>query len=130
MFAASMHIELLPAAGQQLVRSSSQPRQDLVLGYWREVLDRPASELADMVGAALTAVRAAGVPYLVIAGDDPEAGYRQWLAETLPDATVTVWPGSGHFPHLAHPGRFAACLAANGSGGSNAAIIASAMKAP
>ncbi len=130
MFAASMHIELLPAAGQQLVRSSSQPRQDLVLGYWREVLDRPASELADMVGAALTAVRAGGVPYLVIAGDDPEAGYRQWLAETLPDATVTVWPGSGHFPHLAHPGRFAACLAANGSGGSNAAIIASAMKAP
>src|SRR5260370_22340893 len=70
MFAASMHIELLPAAGQQLVRSSSQPRQDLVLGYWREVLDRPASELADMVGAAPTAVRAGGVPYLSVAGDD------------------------------------------------------------
>ncbi len=130
MFAASMHIELLPDAGQELVRSSSQPRRDLVLGYWQEVLDRPASELADMVGATLAAVRAAGVPYLVVAGDDLEADYRAWLTEMLPRATFTVWPGSGHFPHIAHPGRFASCLAAGGSGGSNAAIIASAMKAP
>ncbi len=130
MFAASMRIELLPDAGQQLVRASSRPRQDLVLGYWREVLDRPAGELADMVEATLAAVRAAGVPYLVVAGDDLPADYRGWLTEMLPQATVTVWPGSGHFPHIAHPGRFAACLAADGSGGSNAAIIASAMKAP
>jgi pimeloyl-ACP methyl ester carboxylesterase len=130
MFVASMHAELLPDAGQELVRSSSRPRQDLVLAYWREVLDRPGSELADMVGATLAAVRAAGVPYHVVAGDQLEAGYRQWLAEMLPDATVAVWPGSGHFPHLAHPDRFAACLAEVGSGGSNAAIIASAMKAP
>ena len=64
MFAASMHIELLPDAGQRLVRASSQPLQDLVLGYWREILDRPASELADTVTATLAAVRTAGVPYL------------------------------------------------------------------
>lgn len=30
----------------------------------------------------------------------------------LPQATITVWPASGHFPHLAHPRRFAECLAA------------------
>jgi pimeloyl-ACP methyl ester carboxylesterase len=129
MFAASMHIELLPDAGQELVRSCSRPRPDLVLGYWREVLDRPASELAETVGATLAAVRAAGVPYLVVAGDELEASYREWLTDTLPQATVTVWPGSGHFPHIAYPGRFARCLAASGSGGSNAAIMASAMKA-
>jgi pimeloyl-ACP methyl ester carboxylesterase len=130
MFAASMHIERLPAAGQELVRSSSQPRQDLVLGYWREVLYRPASELADMVGATLAAVRAAGVPYLLVAGDELTTGYRGWLIERLPHATVMEWPGSGHFPHIAHPSRFAACLAAAGLEGSNAAIIASAVKAP
>jgi pimeloyl-ACP methyl ester carboxylesterase len=130
MFAASMHIERLPEAGQELVRSSSQPRQDLVLGYWHEVLDRPARELADMVEATLAAVRASGVPYLVVTGDDLEPGYWSWLTEMLPHATVTVLPGSGHFPHIAHPGRFAACLAAGGSGGSNAPIIASAMKTP
>jgi pimeloyl-ACP methyl ester carboxylesterase len=112
------------------VRSSSRPSQDLVLGYWREILDRPASELADTVAATLAAVRAAGVPYLVVAGNDREASYRQWLTGMLPHATVTVWAGSGHFPHIAYPGRFAACLAAAGWGGSSAPIIASAMKAP
>ena len=39
-----------------------------------------ASELADMAGATPAAVRAAGVPHLVVAGDDLEAGYREWLA--------------------------------------------------
>ena len=130
MFAASMHIEVLPDAGQELVRSSSRPRQDLVLGYWREILDRPASELADMTGATLAAVRAAGVPYHVVAGDDLDADYQKWLTEMIPQATVAVWPGSGHFPHIAHPGRFAAGLAAGGPGGTTATIIASAIEAP
>ena len=43
MFAASMHIELLPEAAQELVRSSCQPRQELVLAYWRET-PRPARQ--------------------------------------------------------------------------------------
>jgi DNA-binding CsgD family transcriptional regulator len=38
--------------------------------------------------------------------------YRNWLNQVLPQATITVWPASGHFPHLAHPRRFAECLAA------------------
>jgi pimeloyl-ACP methyl ester carboxylesterase len=29
----------------------------------------------------------------------------------LPQSEVVVWPGGGHFPHLAQPGRFAALLA-------------------
>lgn len=116
MFASSMHVELLPEAAQELVRSSSQPRQDLVLAYWREILDRPVSELADFAAAALDAVRGADVPYLVVAGASPEPEYRRWLSGVLPQATVTVWPGSGHFPHLAHPDRFAECLAASPAG--------------
>jgi len=112
MLAASMHIELLPEAVQQLVRSSCQPRQDLVLAYWREVLDRPISEIAAFAAATLEVVRGAGVPYLYVAGADLEPEYQKWLSTVLPQAAVTVWPGSGHFPHLAHPGRFAECLAA------------------
>ncbi len=112
MFAASMHIELLPETAQVLVRSSCQPRQDLVLAYWRELLDRPVSEIADFAAATLEAVRSAGVPYLVVAGADLEPGYEKWLSKTLPQAAITVWPGSGHFPHIAHPDRFAECLAA------------------
>ncbi len=112
MFAASMHIELLPEAAQELLRSSCQPRQDLVLAYWRELLDRPVSEVTDFAAATLGAVRSAGVPYLVVAGADLEPEYEKWLSKTLPQAAIIVWPGSGHFPHIAHPGRFAECLAA------------------
>ncbi len=112
MFAASMHIELLPEAARELLLSSCQPRQDLVLAYWGDLLDRPASELAGFAAAALEAVRDAGVPYIVVAGADLGPEYEKWLSTMLPQAAVTVWPGSGHFPHIAHPGRFAACLAA------------------
>jgi len=111
-FAASMHIEMLPAGVQQLVRSTSNPRQDLVLGYWREVLELPASELAGRTSAGLAALRTADRPYLIVAGGDPEPDYRQWLNESIPQAVIAVLPGSGHFPHLAHPDRFAECLAA------------------
>ena len=112
MFAASMHIELLPESAQRLVRASGHPRQDLVLGYWRGILERPVDELVDLATRGLASLRAAGVPYLVVAGADLDPDYERWLSEMLPQATVTVWPGSGHFPHLAHPDRFAECLAA------------------
>lgn len=114
MFARSMHVELLPESAQKLVLSTAAPRQDLVLAYWREILDRPLADLVDQVTSTLARLRTAGTPYLVVAGDDLEPGYRTRFAETLPQATITVWPGSGHFPHLAHPHLFAECLAATG----------------
>ncbi len=124
MFEASMHIELLPETAQELAQSSRQPRQDLVLAYWHEILDRPVSELAASAAATLAAVRDAGVPYLIVAGQDPEPSYRTWLSEMLPQATITVWPGSGHFPHLAQPRRFAQCLAATGTAGNEQCSVA------
>ena len=114
MFARSMHVELLPDAARQLVQSTTAPRKDLVIGYWREIMDRDVDELTDDVISTLARLRAAGSPYLIVAGQDLDPRYRRWLAETLPQATVTVWPGSGHFPHLAHPDRFARCLADTG----------------
>ena len=107
-----MHIELLPAEAQELLRSGRNLRQDLITGYWRELLDRPTGELAEHTAASLAAVRAARVPHLFIAGHEVEPGYRDWLDHMLPQASVTVWPGSGHFPQLAYPRRFAGCLAA------------------
>jgi pimeloyl-ACP methyl ester carboxylesterase len=111
-FMASMHIERLPMSAQELVRSSSHPVQEVVLGYWRGVLERPVSELVDFTTQGLSVLRAAGVPYRVVAGEEPQAAYREWLNAMLPQATVTVWPDGGHFPHLAHPARFAETLAA------------------
>ena len=46
MVEAGMHIGLLPRAAQQLLRSARNLRQELVTGYLRELLDRPAHEFA------------------------------------------------------------------------------------
>jgi pimeloyl-ACP methyl ester carboxylesterase len=53
--------------------------------------------------------------YLYIAGEEPPTGYRQWLGQHLPAARVEVWPGSGHFPHLARQHELAGQLAATAS---------------
>ena len=114
---AGMHTDMLPGPAQDLLRASRRSRQDLVTGYWRALFDTPASELASDKAAALDAVRAARIPYLFIAGHDVEPEYRAWLLRALPDASVEVWPGSGHFPQLAHPGRFADRLEATAAWG-------------
>ena len=61
-----------------------------------------------MVEQTTAALRASGVPYLHLAGNDLDRDYRQWLSSRLPAATVEVWPRTGHFPHLADPRRLAA----------------------
>ena len=107
----SFHVELLPPAAQNLVRTTSKPRQQIILGYWRQLLDQPATELTAMVEQTTATLRASGPPYLYVAGDDLDPDYRQWLGAHLPTATVEVWPQTGHFPHLADPPRFARRLA-------------------
>jgi pimeloyl-ACP methyl ester carboxylesterase len=114
---ASMHIDLLPRSAQELLRSSRNIRPDLVTGYWRELLDQPAL-LAEQAAARLAALRTARLPYLFVAGHEVEPGYQAWLDRVLPQVAFMVWPGSGHFPHLAHPRRFADCLAATARWGS------------
>jgi pimeloyl-ACP methyl ester carboxylesterase len=107
-------IDLLPQSGQHLVRSSSRPRQEVVVGYWREVLDRSAEGLNRMITETLATLREADLPYLIVSGSEPQPGYREWVQRAMPRTTVTVLPDSGHFPHVAHPDRFAECLASTG----------------
>ena len=109
---ASMHVELLPPDSQVLVRSTCRPDQRLVLGYWSEALERPAEELDEVASQGLAQIRAAGLPYHIVAGAEPDETYKEWLRSRLPQASITVWPGSGHFPHLAEPRRFAEVLSA------------------
>jgi pimeloyl-ACP methyl ester carboxylesterase len=111
MFYGSFHTELLPPAAQELVRSTCHPRQDVVLGYWRGLLEQPDDVTSGQTDDGLAALRRSGVPYLHIGGEEPGDGYRQWLAQRLPAATIEVWPRSGHFPHLARPEQFARRLA-------------------
>lgn len=111
MFYAGFHTELLPPAARELVRSTCRPRQDVVLGYWRQLIERPIEETTALIDDKLAALRVAGMPYLHIGDEDSGTAYRRWLGQRLPVATVDVWPNSGHFPHLASPDRFVQRLA-------------------
>jgi pimeloyl-ACP methyl ester carboxylesterase len=108
---AGMHIELLPPAAQELARTPVPPAQDLLLGYWNELMVTPAEELSAGMAHVLDAIRASGVAYHFVSGDEPDPAYRSWLETILPEVTITVLPDSGHFPHLARPAAFAKILA-------------------
>jgi pimeloyl-ACP methyl ester carboxylesterase len=110
----SMHIELLPEPAQHLVRSTSRPRQHIVLGYWHGVLNASDDELKQRITDTLSELRDAGVPYHLVSGSELQPDYEKWLKRMLPNATVTTLPHSGHFPHLVHPHRFADLLASTG----------------
>ena len=112
VFWPSMHTELLPLWAQELLEETSRPRRELVVGYWRDILDLSAAQLAARVAAGLSRVRERATRYLIVSGDRLQGGYRQWLATQLPQARLTVIPSSGHFPQLGDPRLFAECLVA------------------
>lgn len=110
MFWASMGIDQLPGDAQERLRVAGRPRRELVLSYWRDLLDTPTHELAALMDDALAVIRAARTSYQLVLGQELETTDAQWLRERLPDATITVIPGSGHFPQLGDPQRFAQIL--------------------
>lgn len=110
---ASMHMEVLPDSTRELL-NTDLPRQDVFLAYQRQALETPEDQLQQFIAHTLDALRQSGLPYAIIAGHDYDEAYTAWLHDMLPQATITVLPDSGHFPHLADPERFAACLAKTG----------------
>ena len=99
---------------RDFVLATSRPRQEIVLGYWQDLFERTPSELDAWIVRAAGAIRESGVPYVAVVGQDPSPEDVAWLRTNLPDARTIVWPDSGHFPHLAHPRRFAKLLAETG----------------
>jgi pimeloyl-ACP methyl ester carboxylesterase len=110
---ASMRIDVLPETAQQLL-STELPRQEVVLAYWRQGLELPPADMEARVVEGLAALRHQQIPYMIIAGHDWEEAETRRLRGALPQATVSVVPNSGHFPHLADPHRFAQLLADTG----------------
>jgi pimeloyl-ACP methyl ester carboxylesterase len=82
-------------------------RQAVVLGVWGLIFESSPAELTAIAESMLGAIT---VPYVAIHGTAPGPGYAEWLAAHLPGATVEVWDGDGHYPHLMEPGRLAARL--------------------
>ena len=105
-FRESWHAEKLPPAGERLVDETSNPRQNVVLGYWEDLFEQSPEALESWASDVVGRVRAANVPYLFVMGSQPDGD----LTSPLPLAHVEVLPDSGHFPHVAHPGRLADLL--------------------
>ncbi|MDR7276460.1 alpha/beta fold hydrolase [Catenuloplanes atrovinosus] len=110
---AGMHAELLPAGVRPL--TVGRPSAALLLGYWAEILEHDDEEIARRRAAELSAIAARGLPYTHVASTEPPAAYRRWLTSLVPDASVAVIPGGGHFPHLADPRAVARLIAAQSS---------------
>ena len=83
-------------------------RQDVVLGYWDQVLTTDPAELQAWIDTKATAIQ---VPCLAVFGRLATDGERERLGR-LPDAQIEEWAGDGHFVHLVDPRRFATRLQA------------------
>jgi pimeloyl-ACP methyl ester carboxylesterase len=97
-------IELIPESRRHLVQGATPPRQDVVLGYWREILDTPPTELQDRF---IEVLRRIDAPFTSIFGEEVELDYRTWFSGIVPQGEIDVYPNCGHFPHLVDPDRFA-----------------------
>jgi pimeloyl-ACP methyl ester carboxylesterase len=92
----------VPARYLNLV--NSRPRQDVVLGYWRILLESTPAEIEALISTKLRAVTA---PYLAIHSAPVADFYRGWLTAHLENLEIFVMPEGDRFPHLTDPKGFA-----------------------
>lgn len=85
------------------VEALRRPDRDVVLGVWSPLLELEVEDLAAMVDQVVAGIE---VPYLSLHGIDPGEGYEAWLQARIPAASVELWDGTGHYPHLVDPDRF------------------------
>jgi len=104
-----LHAERSGPAGEAMLRATSRPRPDVMLGYWAPLFEPPPAA-ANAIADAIANVRAQHIPYTLVFGEEPDCGTREWMARHFAEANVVVLPDSGHFPHVAHPEAFARIL--------------------
>jgi pimeloyl-ACP methyl ester carboxylesterase len=107
-FRQSMGVDRLPEPQRSRITARQRIRQDLVLGYWDEMLATTPEQLQARIDSALAAIKA---PMLAVFGHALGDQERQHLRCVLPSAEVEEWPGHGHLVHLEEPDRFARRLA-------------------
>jgi pimeloyl-ACP methyl ester carboxylesterase len=110
----SMRLDLLPEPVPQDIR------QDVVLGYWDEVIRTDPEVLQRRIEET---ARGAGAPGLALFGNALTSEQRAHIRAMAPTVEVEEWPGRGHMLHLVEPdrftdrlGRFVASLEVAGAG--------------
>jgi len=104
----SLGLDRIPEPTRTLVLDTHKVRQDIVLGYWDQVLTTDPAELQAWIDTKATQIR---TPCLAVFGRPATDGERDRLGR-LPDAQIEEWAGDGHFVHLVDPERFATRLQA------------------
>ena len=102
----SLGLDRIPEPTRTLVLDSHKVRQDVVLGYWDQVLNTDPAELQAWIDEKTAGIH---VPCLAVFGRPATDGERERFGR-LPDVQIEEWMGDGHFAHLVDPGRFAARL--------------------
>jgi pimeloyl-ACP methyl ester carboxylesterase len=108
---AGMGIDTLRGEARQIAETITDPRPDLLLGYWGEILHGTDQEIRADREADLRKISQRGIGYHWITAAEPPAPYVTWMKSMLPGTVVTLLPGS-HLPHLEHPAELAKLLAA------------------
>lgn len=80
------------------------PQKDVVLGVWQQLIEDSPEALSAAVDELVGIP--AELPYLVIAGQDPDTEYQAWLKAKIPQSEYEVWSPPTHYPHLENPQRF------------------------
>lgn len=101
-FQESMAIDRVPEPLRSLVYASQRIDQDVVLGYWDEVLRSDADALQTRIDDGLATI---DVPVLAVFGRPMADGAEHGLARVR-ELELVEWPGLGHFPHLVDLDRF------------------------
>ncbi len=104
----SLGLDRIPEPTRSLVLETHTVRQDVVLGYWEQVLNTEPAELQAWIDAEVARTQVP-VPILAVFGRPATDGERERLSRP-PGAQIEEWPGDGHFVHLVDPGRFATRL--------------------
>jgi len=104
----SLGLDRIPEPARTLVLDTHTVKQDIVLGYWDQVLNTDPTELQAWIDTKASGIR---TRCLAVFGRPATDGERERLGR-LPDAQIEEWAGDGHFVHLVDPGRFATRLQA------------------
>jgi pimeloyl-ACP methyl ester carboxylesterase len=102
----SLGLDRIPEPTRKLVLETHKVKQDVVLGYWDQVLKTDPAELQAWIDGKASRMRS---PCLAVFGRPATDGERERFSH-LPDVQIEEWVGDGHFVHLVDPVRFATRL--------------------